>query len=886
MSNSGVTSVRRLNRNILPTFLKEASGRNMLRGVDEIVESDRWNSFDQFSRTTEKIVKNYEQSGAKVEVESIQTGGQVGSGRWVIREAADVQSAMVDIVSPVKERVLDYDKNPWHIIQWSAATSSDGIKAELVIVDDIASLNGFSHGSLRGKVVLTCMSPRPLLSTLADLGAVGVISDQLVPNLPDALAWTKFGWGSIPLSSSGSTLVGFVVSKNAGIRLREKQKRYGKIELLLRADIKQYVGHHDVVSGIIQGVDDEQDEVWAIAHSGEPGAADNASGVVVTLEIARLLESLIESGEIKRPRRSIRLVNAYECYGFFGYLEKVDRFQNPLAGVCIDTVGLKPALCGARLEWHSTIPMSAGFVDRVGEPILRSALYRHKPGYRFFQEPFVSTSDTLIGDPKYGFPCPWLTTFQKSPGVGFDAYHSSADVPEILSSKGLETCAASMAAYLYYLAEMGTNEVLELAKAEFVFHSKLLKQAKTDSKIEFILDGYLTSNKRLKRWLWGGDKRNTYGAISELELRLEKQKPLRQKSKNYRVPKAGKLVPRRVAILCPTTENLSAGFASRLSKTGLSSWALFWADGERNISQIARKIECEETASIGGLPKKNSEVDINDLINYFEIHSELGYVDLIDPLDMITKTELLRDLRALGVRAGMDLMVHSSLSALGVVKGGAETVVNALLEAVGRKGTLIMPSFNHRSAAIYNPLTTPTINGAIPDAMWRRENAFRSLHPTHPVAAIGAKAQYYCEEHVEVGIWAARSPIGKLVHGGGFILALGLSHETSTAYHVAEISVPCNCINSFGNKDRLVNISGDVVEVSGLAFRNGICPVPIAKMEKSMDRKGLQRRGYIGKGESQLVLAKDLWNVRRRQLKNICPTCNVKPNILSEVDKY
>ena len=168
---------------------------------------------------------------------------------------------------------------------------------------------------------------------------------------------------------------------------------------------------------------------------------------------------------------------------------------------------------------------------------------------------------------------------------------------------------------------------------------------------------------------------------------------------------------------------------------------MFWADGERNISQIARKIECEETASIGGLPKKNAEVDINDLINYFEIHSELGYVDLIDPLDMITKTELLRDLRALGVRAGMDLMVHSSLSALGVVKGGAETVVNALLEAVGRKGTLIMPSFNHRSAAIYNPLTTPTINGAIPDAMWRRENAFRSLHQTHPVAAIGAKAQ-------------------------------------------------------------------------------------------------------------------------------------------------
>ena len=61
----------------------------------------------------------------------------------------------------------------------------------------------------------------------------------------------------------------------------------------------------------------------------------------------------------------------------------------------------------------------------------------------------------------------------------------------------------------------------------------------------------------------------------------------------------------------------------------------------------------------------------------------------------------------------MDLMVHSSLSALGAVRGGAEAVVDALLEAVGRSGTLLMPSFNHRAAEVYNPQATPTTNGAI-----------------------------------------------------------------------------------------------------------------------------------------------------------------------------
>ena len=44
--------------------------------------------------------------------------------------------------------------------------------------------------------------------------------------------------------------------------------------------------------------------------------------MALTLEVARLLETLIESGAIPRPRRTIRLLNGYECYGFFGYLEK------------------------------------------------------------------------------------------------------------------------------------------------------------------------------------------------------------------------------------------------------------------------------------------------------------------------------------------------------------------------------------------------------------------------------------------------------------------------------------------------------------------------------------------------------------------------------------
>ncbi len=873
-------SLNALCRNTLPLLLRQTSGKRMLKQVAEVVDSDRWNSFDRFHQTTDTLVRHYEAAGAVAEVDAMQTGGQIGSGRWIIQEAADVRAATVDVVAPVKQRLLDYKENPWHVIQWSAATPKQGLRAELVILDSQSEIERLPMGSLRGKVVLTCLDSRRLMGLLADRGAVGIISDRPVPNLPHALAWNKFGWGAIPMERATARLVGFVLSQRQGEKLRRLQQKHGALRLLLKADIRKYVGSHDVVSGIVRGGQDPQDEVWAIAHSAEPGAIDNASGVVLTLEIARLLEGLISSGQLARPRRSIRLLNAYECYGFFAYLERQRRLQTPLAGVCIDTIGSKMSVCGGRLEWHASIPMSAGFVDRIGATILRAGLRQHRPGYRLSLEPFVSTSDTLIGDPQYGFPCPWITTHHQKPGRGFDAYHSSADQIELLSAKGLETCAASMAAYLYYLADMGSSEVVEVGRMEARHFAGLFSAQTSRPEADYLREVHALGNERLKRWLWGGDRRAVLAGLEQAEKEVGKlSKRAVDKTKKGRVPKAAQQIPRRTALLSPTSENTPVDIARRISGSGLSSWALFWADGQRSIAEIVARVACEETASVGGRRTKGRQVDLGKAVDYFAAHAELGYVELLDPDSLLSKRQLVAELRALGVEKGMDLMVHSSLSAIGRVRGGAATVVDALLEAVGKSGTLLMPSFNHLAAKVYNPLATPTTNGSIPDNLWRRSEAARSMQPTHAVAAMGARAEWYCSEHLDVGIWAADSPIGKLVHHGGFILALGTTHWTSTAYHVAEMSMPCGCIESFANEDNVVGSDGQVRPVRGLAFRAGECPVSIDKLTAALDRRGLQRRGGVGRAAAELVLASDLWKVRRQQLRSVCPSCRIKPGI-------
>ncbi len=56
----------------------------------------------------------------------------------------------------------------------------------------------------------------------------------------------------------------------------------------------------------------------------------------------------------------------------------------------------------------------------------------------------------------------------------------------------------------------------------------------------------------------------------------------------------------------------------------------------------------------------------------------------------VDKEDIKRGLRELGVREGELVVVHSSLSSFGYVIGGADTVIDALLEVVGHTGTVIM----------------------------------------------------------------------------------------------------------------------------------------------------------------------------------------------------
>ena len=156
-----------------------------------------------------------------------------------------------------------------------------------------------------------------------------------------------------------------------------------------------------------------------------------------------------------------------------------------------------------------------------------------------------------------------------------------------------------------------------------------------------------------------------------------------------------------------------------------------------------------------------------------------------------TRARLTAQILAAGVRPGAPLLVHSSLSSLGRVAGGADTVIDALLAAVGPGGTLCMPTlsylFTTEDSPTFDVASTPTNLGIIPETFRKRHGVLRSLHPTHSVAAFGAQAADIVGEHGKdrspVG---ANSPFRRVRDLGGQVAFLGCGTRCNTSIHGVE----------------------------------------------------------------------------------------------------
>ncbi len=143
------------------------------------------------------------------------------------------------------------------------------------------------------------------------------------------------------------------------------------------------------------------------------------------------------------------------------------------------------------------------------------------------------------------------------------------------------------------------------------------------------------------------------------------------------------------------------------------------------------------------------------------------------PAAHLTQRDIEAGLRQLGLGQGEIVLMHSSLASMGWVEGGANTVLNALLNILGQDGTLVVPTFGDL--------------GVLTKVVENHPRAVRSLHPLAAVAAIGKDAEAICRDH-----WRAElahgpgTPYMRVAELGGWILLLGVDQDRNTTLHTVE----------------------------------------------------------------------------------------------------
>lgn len=165
----------------------------------------------------------------------------------------------------------------------------------------------------------------------------------------------------------------------------------------------------------------------------------------------------------------------------------------------------------------------------------------------------------------------------------------------------------------------------------------------------------------------------------------------------------------------------------------------------------------------------------------------------------ISQHDLENDFKKIGIKNGDVVLVHSSLSKIGHLKDGPKTFVDALINVVGKEGTVLMPTSPNavfqadyiRENKVFDVLNSPSKTGKITEYFRTLPGVKRSLHPTEPVSGIGANIDYFLDEHFGgLTPYTSKSPFYKVSEKSGKILYVGVTLSMAgTNLHTLEDTV-------------------------------------------------------------------------------------------------
>jgi aminopeptidase YwaD len=661
------------------------SGEAAWQTVADLSRFHRIQASPGYRQAAQWVHRRLMRDGLQAEILSYRADEQTLFWAWPSFQEWECHEAMLHLVAPKEEAKLlaDFRACPISLIQRS--TSFEG-EAEVVLVEDGEEEADYDGLDVAGKVVLS----RGALNRVWELaveqrGAVGILFDGMrivrpvrpEGDLADARQYTSF-WRQ----PGGPQGFGFVLTPRQGQALRTLLKE-AKEPVRVQAKVvsRLYDGEIEVVQATIPGETDET--VLVVAHlcHPQPSANDNASGAAATLEAARALQALIASGDLPRPRRTIRFLWLPEMTGTFAYLAGHEQdLERLIAGINLDMVGEDQGQTGSSwlierppdaaasfapellIRLREELPQLKGMVD-VSPSYTGIGAY---PLYRQAEVPFSGGSDHyVLSDPTVRVPTPMLIQWPDR------FYHTSADTPDRTDPRSLARAGSLAAIYAYWLASAGVEEVTWLGYEMVArFKSRVVEMAQAaatealassdgeslaqaladlDRRLAYLADRHQAALQTLKRLapveclvkdLQAEIRREVQHELSwargVVDLRatalgVESLPELPPRDLAQEEQEAARLIPVRQERGPIPLENhlrrLDGGARERWRQLGkarqgmghdtLTTLALYWADGARSVLEIADLVELE-----------SGKRDVELLLAYFRLLERLGFVKL------------------------------------------------------------------------------------------------------------------------------------------------------------------------------------------------------------------------------------------------------------------
>jgi len=373
-------------RKVLEDSKREVSGKNAKEYVSEIIKFHRIQVTEGYNKAASLCKKIFEENGIETEILEYDSDGKKMYLGFLSPEGWSIKKGILRIDD---KEYANFEKESISVIQRSIPFKGE---VDLIYAEKEEDFKKgylvFTHDFKKGK------------DFARNYGCLGIVTDENRSKFdaPDSLQYLSF-WGE--------KLFGFVISPREGEKL-EKELKKGKKKTYVEIESSFFPSKMKIVSAKIEGEKDE--EIILISHlcHPKPGGNDNASGVGLSLEIARVLK------KFKKPKRGVRILLVPEVHGTAAFISENRNF---LCGLNLDMVGENQFLCNSPLLIEKTPDATPFFGNYLLQEILEEVKkevsnFQNTFKYPLFMSsvtPFSGGSDHwILSDPTVGIPTPML----------------------------------------------------------------------------------------------------------------------------------------------------------------------------------------------------------------------------------------------------------------------------------------------------------------------------------------------------------------------------------------------------------------------------------------------------------------------------------------------